>query len=86
MGMKSTSNEVVGGRVAEMCEGVGMRLPTPRQVDDRVLCSESPDESERPASEPERSLPCMVEPVPYEMRLEVREGDAAESRDWSCER
>lgn len=84
--MKSTSNEDVGGRVAEMCEGVGMRLPTPRQVDERVLRSESLDESERPASEYERSRLCTVEPVPYEIRLDAREGDTAESRDWSCER
>lgn len=88
------SNEVVGMRVAEMVDGVGMRVATPRHPAERVLRSESVLDSESAASELARALPwpwlgwCEA----YEMRLDARDGDdddaAAddESRDLRCVR
>lgn len=89
--MKSTSNAVVGGRDAEMCDGVGMMLLIPRQLVllALLLWSESLDApesaSDAAASLPARFRKCCRDAddddevaVEYEMRLELRDGDGFE--------
>lgn len=71
-----------------MWDGVGMMLLMPRHEVERVLCSESlevAESSDLAASELARAR--VVVEVPYEMRLELRDGEDGEEEDdersWS---
>lgn len=73
-----------------MWDGVGMMLLMPRHEVERVLCSESlevAESSDLAASELARArvLVAVLVLVPYEMRLELRDGEdgAVEERSWS---